>query len=48
MNIINLIGLIAWSLVLIITLFTRKSVSWWLYALAVSLIILAHITRLGG
>ena len=48
MNILNLMGLACWSLVLILTLFTRKDVSWWLYALVVSLIILFHVSRIGA
>jgi len=43
MNILYWLGLIFWSSCLAIAIVTRKPVSWWLYALAVSVIILFYI-----
>jgi len=46
MNIWVLIGIIAWSLCLAITLVVRKPIPWWIYAPAVSVIILFYIGEL--
>jgi len=48
MEIVNIITLVAWSLVAVFVLFTRTDVKWWLYLLAVSVIIMFHVAKLVG
>ena len=48
MQIVNIIAVVAWSLVAIFTLLTRRDVKWWIYLLAVSVIMSVYLVKLVG